>query len=61
MKGNNKIELNGATLIAMAQHYFDTVLFAKGQSPEVTEVTPSRNGTGAAILIKEKEEQQNET
>lgn len=39
MNGNNEIALNKSTMKKAIQHYFDSVVFAPGQSPRVTEVT----------------------
>lgn len=36
MKGHNSMSLNQATVIAILQHYFDTVLFAADQSPKIS-------------------------
>jgi len=41
MKGSNKIVVNSSTIMAMAQHYFDTVLFVKDASPKVVSVAPT--------------------
>ena len=42
--GQNEISLNGATMNAAIQHYFDTVLFAEGKSPKVTSVKAVSGG-----------------
>lgn len=38
MVGVNKIQLNPATMLKIVQHYFDTVMFAEGQSPVVSDI-----------------------
>jgi hypothetical protein len=35
MKGNNSIMVCQTQMIEMAQHYFDSVMFAKGQAPKI--------------------------
>jgi hypothetical protein len=45
MIGNNTMELNGATMCQIVQHYFNTVLFAEGKAPVVDEVRGTGNGT----------------
>lgn len=47
MKGKNAIVLNGVTVAAALQHYFDTVLFREGQAPKVTGVDQDHNLAGA--------------
>lgn len=46
MTGNNKIELNGATMRVIVQHYFETVLFKEGHVPIVDEVRGIAQGPG---------------
>jgi hypothetical protein len=38
MLGINKLHFNETTIRKMVQHYFDTVLFARGEVPEVRNV-----------------------
>ncbi len=38
VKGQNAIAFNEATMIAIVQHYFDSVLFKDGLSPEVVSI-----------------------
>ncbi len=44
MQGKNTMELNEATMKKVVQHYFDTVLFAEGKSPVVTNVKGNNYG-----------------
>jgi len=44
MKGVNRFEINQATMKDIVQHYFDTVLFTKDQSPEVTGINSKTDG-----------------
>jgi len=50
MKGNNEIKFNSLTMKAAVQHYFDTVLFAKGESPSVTRIDPDSRETEKFII-----------
>jgi hypothetical protein len=38
MTGENSVRLNQATMVAVVQHYFDTMLFARGEAPLVGRV-----------------------
>ena len=49
--GNNEISLNGATMMAAIQHYFDTVLFAEGKAPTVTSVKGPVGGYDGAFTV----------
>ena len=56
--GNNKLTLNQATMVAAVQHYFDTVVFAEGKSPKVTQVEKESKGYGQdefAVAVEEKQ------
>ena len=57
--GANKLTLNQATMVAAVQHYFDTVLFADGRSPKVTQVEKESKGYGPdefAVSVEEKQQ-----
>ena len=43
MIGSNTLLLNKATVMAALQHYFDTVVYAKGQSPQVDSISLNGN------------------
>lgn len=51
MIGNNEMSLNAATIMAAIQHYFDTVLFAEGKSPKVTDVNMT-SSVGKTFIIR---------
>lgn len=38
MRGNNKFQLNQATIILAIQFYFDQVIFKEGIAPKVTNI-----------------------
>ena len=49
MKGNNEMGINTATMILIVQHYFDTVLFAKGQAPKVNGIAYNSGNFKASL------------
>lgn len=44
MIGSNSMSFNKASMMEALQHYFDTVLFADGKAPKVTDVKYCSNG-----------------
>lgn len=59
MKGTNEIILSHETAVEAIQHYFDSVLFASGQSPKVEKVQPEGtkgygDGNGLKITMSPK-------
>lgn len=55
MKGNNSMSLNQATVIEMLQHYLDTILFSKGQSPRITSFIYYPSDNLLRLQLKEQE------
>ena len=62
--GHNSIVFNEATMKNAIQHYFDTVLFAKGFSPKVESIAQQSSGSGiftirvTEAITSEKENQE---
>jgi hypothetical protein len=52
LTGASTITINGSTLIAAVQFYFDTCVFAEGKSPVVKSVAATTTYEGAEFIVK---------